>query len=123
MTDTATAAEFARARDARDCKAMHAFADKHGGSGWKQSVTEFLANCQMREQPVERRKTMSIPFFARDAKTADREALRLCTKMAGNHDGKLMSSRVSEHAANGSGAAACEFAYQETELQEVHVGR
>lgn len=123
MMDPATAAEFARARDAHDCKTMHAFADKHGGSGWKQSVTEFLANCQMREQTVARRETISIPLFASDASAADREARKLCTQMADNHDGKVLSSRVSDHAADGSGTAACAFTYQGKESREVYVGR
>lgn len=119
--DPAVAVEFARARDARDCKAMHAFADKHSGSGWKASVTEFLANCQMRDATVEKQTTQTLPLYAGSRKGAQTEADRLCALAARNHAGRLLRARVASFEPDGSGSAACDIAYQGSEPKEIYV--
>lgn len=119
----AVAAEFARARDARDCKAMHAFADKHGGSGWKANVTEFLSNCQMRDVAVNQRAQQKLPLFASSRAAAQVEAERLCALAARNHSGSVIRGRVASFEPDGSGIAECEIAYRSSEPGEVYVGR
>ncbi|WP_066650858.1 MULTISPECIES: hypothetical protein [Sphingomonas] len=119
--DHAVAAEFARARDARDCQAMHTFANKHSGSGWKASVTEFLANCQMRETAVNKQTTQTLPLYAGSQKAAQAEADRLCTLAARNHLGRVVRARVASFEPDGSGSAECDIAYRGSELKEIYV--
>lgn len=117
----ALAAEFARTRDARDCRAMHAFADRHPGSPWSDDVTEFLSNCQLRDVPERRVSTQDIAVFGATRAEAEADAQTACGRAAANAGGTLLSARLTLFTPGGDARAECRYAHAMAVPREVYV--
>lgn len=122
-TNPTFAAEFAKARDTRDCPAMHVFSDRHPGSPWANEVTEFLSNCQVRDVPEPRTTVTSLPVYGATRAEAEQNARNLCDRHAANILGKTVAVRLTKFVPSGDAEAECSVEHRMAVPREIYVVR
>lgn len=123
MADPALAAQFDKARDTRNCLAMHQFSDANPGSPWAAGVTEFLANCQMRDVPTPRTIDRTMPIFGANTAEATANAQSVCASLAANLDGRLLAATLASFTPGGEAKARCRVIYKQLVPQEIYVAK